>query len=196
MEFNGVLVLAVVWILVSLLGKLGQKQPPKDQRRRAPRTRPPSNIPPLSHGPPAQDATQREGTRLELVLRELQRSLEEANSTGRSTTVRLPPAEELEERESLEVEPEVRSLEEDFRREVRRPVDQDEGAEQIEVRRIKAAADRDAPRVKADHVQFDKRIREEPADHTATQGYTARQLRDAVVWREILGPPASMRDEH
>ena len=180
MEFNGVLVLAVVWILVSLLGKLGQKQQPKDQRRRAPRTGPPSNIPPLSHGPPAQDATQREGTRLELVLRELQRSLEEAK---------------LEERESLEVEPEVRSLEEDFRREVRRPVDQDEGAELIEARRIKAAADRDAPRVKADHVQFDKRIRAEPADHTATRGYTARQLRDAVVWREILGPPVSLRGE-
>jgi hypothetical protein len=180
MEFNGVLVLAVVWILVSLLGKLGQKQQPKDQRRRVPRTGPPSNTPPLPQGPSAQDATQREGTRLELVLRELQRSLEEAN----------------EEQESLEVEPEVRSLEEDFRREVRRTVDQDEGAEQIEARRIKAAADRDAPRVKADHVQFDKRIREEPADHTATQRYTARQLRDAVVWREILGPPASMRDEH
>jgi hypothetical protein len=177
MEFNGVLVLAVVWILVSLLGKLGQKQP-KDPRRRAPRTGPPSNIPPLSHGPPAQDATQREGTRLELVLRELQRSLEEAS----------------EGRESLEVEPEVRSLEEDFRREVRQPVDQDEGAEQIEARRIKAAADRDAPRVKADHVQFDKRIREEPADHTATPGYTARQLRDAMVWREILGPPSSLRE--
>ena len=33
------------------------------------------------------------------------------------------------------------------------------------------------------------------ADKTATRGYTARQLRDAVVWREILGPPVSLRGE-
>ena len=34
-----------------------------------------------------------------------------------------------------------------------------------------------------------------PADKTATRGYTLQQLRKAVVWREILGPPVSMRGE-
>ena len=47
------------------------------------------------------------------------------------------------------------------------------------------------PLTKADHVKFDSQIRQEPADHTATRGYTPEELRRAVVWREILGPPVS-----
>jgi hypothetical protein len=73
-------------------------------------------------------------------------------------------------------------------------VDQDEGAAEIELRRIQAAAARDHARTRADHVAFDQRIRQEPAEHTATRSYTAQQLRDAVIWREILGRPVSERD--
>ncbi|MBA3344021.1 MAG: hypothetical protein H0T44_01770, partial [Gemmatimonadales bacterium] len=40
---------------------------------------------------------------------------------------------------------------------------------------------------------FDSRIRQEPADHTAVRRYSAQQMRDAFVWREILGPPVSER---
>ncbi len=58
-----------------------------------------------------------------------------------------------------------------------------------------AAEAQGKPLTKADHRAFDERIRQEPADKTATKGYTARQLRDAVVWREILGPPVSLRGE-
>jgi hypothetical protein len=193
MEFNGVLILAALWFLMSLLGKLGQKQRPNDERRRAPRAGPPPKAPPLRHGPRDLDPTQQEGTRLELVLRELQRAMEQGETVGRRPGPQ-PEPEELEEPQSLEeIEPEVRSLEGQVHRQTRRLVDQDEGAEQIEARRIKAAAERDAPRVKADHVKFDQRIRQEPADHTANRGYTGRQLRDAVVWREILGPPTSLK---
>jgi hypothetical protein len=39
----------------------------------------------------------------------------------------------------------------------------------------------------------DAQIRTEPADHTAARTYTPQQLRDAVVWREILGPPVGLR---
>jgi hypothetical protein len=163
---GGLLVLGGLWLLFNLLKKLGQTQ------------RPPSEAPPLQERPRALDATQLEGSRLESVLREFQRAME---------TV------EVEEGNSLEVEPEVRSLEGDVRRAGRQLVDQDEEAEQIEARRIKAAADRDAPRVQADHVRLDQRLRPEVTDHTATRAYTAQQLRHAVVWREILGPPASER---
>jgi hypothetical protein len=194
-ELNGLVVLAAVWFLMSLLGKLGQKQQPKNEQRRPVRTGPPPMQPPLAGGPRGQDATQREGTRLEQVLREFQRALEEAEPAGPPAGRQPSWADDVEERESLEVEPEVKSLEEDVRREPRRRFDQDDDAEQIEVRRIQAAAARDATRTKADHAEFDKKIRQEPADHTATPAYTARQLRDAVVWREILGPPTSLRGE-
>jgi hypothetical protein len=96
---------------------------------------------------------------------------------------------------SLETEPEVTSLETGFSRQGRRRVDQDDEAEGIEARRIKAAAARDVARSPADHAAFDNRIKQEPAEHTATKGYTAQQLRDAMVWREILGPPVSLRRE-
>jgi hypothetical protein len=194
MELNGLVVLAVVWFLVSLLGKLGQKQQPRGEPRRVPRTGPPPKAPPLKHAPGVPDATQREGTRLELVLREFQRALEQADSSGQRAE-QEPWTEEIDEQQSLEVEPEVRSLEQDVRREVRKRVDQDDEAEQIEVRRIQAAAARDATRTRADRADLDQGIRQEPADHTATRGYTAKQLRAAVVWREVLGPPVSMREQ-
>jgi hypothetical protein len=186
MEFNWVLVLAAVWFLMNLLSGARRKE---QNRPKVPRPQPsPPDRAPLS------DATQREGSRLELVLREFERALEQTSQPNR-TGMSWPGAEEVEERESLEVEPEVRSLEEDVQREVRRRVDHDHEAEQIEVRRVQAAAARDATRTRADHAEFDKKIRQEPADHTATRGYSAQQLRDAMVWREILGPPVSMREE-
>jgi hypothetical protein len=153
---------------------------------------PPRPLPPVTGG----DATQREGSQLEALLRELGRTLEQgAGPEGRAPDRRLPPAEEVEERESLEVTPEVRSLEREPGRQARVVVDQDDEAERIAARRIAAVEAQGKPLTKADHRVFDERIRQEPADKTATQGYTARQLRDAVVWREILGPPVSLRGE-
>jgi Fe2+ transport system protein B len=192
MDFNGLLVLAALWFLLSLLTK-AKKKPPRGQQLPG-RPPQPRRIPePLS----ATDATQREGSRLELVLREFQRALEQAGAVDRPTRLPLPPAgeEEVEEMESLEAEPEVVSLETGVRREARKRVDQDDEAEQIEARRITAAAARDKASSKADHVAFDQRIRPEVADKTATRGHTTRQLQDAVVWREILGPPVSLREE-
>jgi hypothetical protein len=194
-EINGLVILAVVWFLVSLLGKLGQKQQQQNEQRRLPRTGPPREGPPQGYEPEVLDATQREGTRLELVLREFQRALEQADVPSRETEAQYVGDEVVEERQSLEVEPEIRSLEEGVRREARKRIDQDDEAEHIELRRIQAAAARDATRTRADHADLDQRIRQEAADHTATRGYTAQQLRDAVVWREILGPPVSERGE-
>jgi hypothetical protein len=185
-DFNAVLLLAAVWFVVSLLSRGSRKtKAPPGQVSRDP-LRPKSL-------PSTPDATQREGLRLELVLRDFQRALEQAQSAGRSGGIVIPE-EEIEERASLETEPEVRSLEGDVRRAQRKRVDQDDEAEQIEARRIAAAAARDATRTRADRTTFDERIRQEPADHTATTSrYTAQQLRDAMVWREILGPPVSDR---
>ncbi len=183
MDLNWFVVLAVLWALLNLLGKV--KKEPEERPRR---------VPQQPHG---SDATQAEGSRLEVILREFERALEGAEPVSRPTTISLslPGQEEIEDRESLEVEPEVVSLETEVRREERRAFDQDAGAEQLVARRISAAAARDTAISKSDHIEFDKRIRQEPADKTATTGYTAQQLRDAVVWREILGPPVSLRGE-
>jgi hypothetical protein len=187
MEFNWLLVLVAVWFLLNLISNTRRKPqvPPRAEPREGLRPRP---------LPSAPDAMQREGSRLELVFRELQRSLEETIQVAPPARTSLPSADEVEDRESLEVEPEVKSLEGEVHREVRKRVDQDDEAENIETRRIQAAAARDSARTRVDHVAFDQRIRQETVDHTGTRAYTAQQLRDAIVWREILGPPVSLRD--
>ena len=189
MEFNGFILLAVLWFLVNLFTSSRRKQvPPSRPPRQAPQEPRTIRV--------GVDATQEEGSRLERMLRDLQRTLEEAaDSGGNYGGLQLPPAEEVEERQSLEVEPEVVSLENEVRREARVRVDRDDEAGEFEARRVQAAAARDATRTRADHAAFDHRIRQEPADHTATPAYTAKQLRDAVVWREILGPPIALRGE-
>ena len=192
MDFDGwVYIAAGVWFLLSLLNKARTARD-----REPPRPEPSPN--PLSRSPgrdPRPDATQREGSRLEQVLRELERSLEQAGSTSRPVRLPLPEAEEVEDRESLESEPQVMSLEQDVRRAARQEFTQDAGVEELVAKRIKAASARDSARTKVDHVKFDSQIRQEPADHTATRGYTAEELRRAVLWREILGPPISLRGE-
>lgn len=194
MEFNGFVLLAVLWFVINLISSSRRKQVPPTRPRPQRSSEPPRTI------RVGVDPTQAEGSRLERMLRDLQRTLEEAAETQGSYPTGFPaplpqPREEIEERASLEVEPEIRSLEGEVRRETRRRIDQDEGAAEIEARRIQAAAARDATRTRADHIAFDERIRQQPADHTAaTPGYTAKQLRDAVVWREILGPPVGLRE--
>jgi hypothetical protein len=185
MEFNGLILLAALWFLLSLISK-AQRKPQQGQRSRPREPMQPRAL------PTSQDATQREGNRLELMLRELQRSLEQGSLPDWAEEP-VAPEQHPAEPESLEVEPEVRSVEGEVRREVRRRVDQDDEAADIEARRIQAAAARDAVSLKRERAVVDTHILREPADHTAAPTYTPRQLREAVVWREILGPPVGLR---
>jgi hypothetical protein len=182
-----VLILGVLWFLINLMtGGKKKDRPPTRAPRREP-LRPDDHLSP--------DATQREGSRLEMLLRELGRTLEEAEPVARKGRMDLPGDEDVEDRQSLESEPEIVSLEQEVFRAPRRVYTQDAEAESLVQKRIAAAASRDTARTKADHLAFDNKIRKEPADHTAAPAYTAQQLRDAVVWREILGPPVSERRE-
>ncbi|MFL5496516.1 MAG: hypothetical protein ACJ8DC_19180 [Gemmatimonadales bacterium] len=178
MDSKGLILVAVVWFLFNLLAR--KKSPPA----------PPRPMPPVKFDP-----TQREGRQLEQLLRQLGHTLEQSGGPlGRAPDRRIPTAEEQEERESLEVAPVARSLESEPTRSIRVTVDQDDEAERVAARRIAEAEGRIRPLTKADHRAFDQRIRQEPADKTATPGYSVRRLRDAVIWREILGPPVSLRD--
>ena len=211
MDLGPALLIGFAWLVINAIRKAGSKPPGTGTPPRRPSGTAPGSgtgsarpgsrqlpgaaqrpLPPVGGA----DATQREGSQLEALLRELGRPLEQGSGpVGRTPDRRLPPAEEVEERESLEVAPEVQSLETEPRRKPRVEVDQDDEAERLVARRMAAAEAQGKPLTKADHRAFDERIRQEPADKTATRGYTARQLRDAVVWREILGPPVSLRGE-
>jgi hypothetical protein len=204
-DVGPLVVLGLMWVVLNALRKAGSKPP---NRPGTPPARPPSPTRPdatrttvrpraLPAGAARPDATQREGVKLEELLRELGRTLDQARGpVGRAPDRRLPPAEDIEERGSLETTaPEVGSLETEPARGERAVVDQDDEAERVVQRRLAAAETNLTPPTDADHQAFDQRIRQEPADKTATRAYTAKQLRDAVVWREILGPPVSLRGE-
>ena len=193
MDFGGLLVLGIVWVLFSLLGRT------RGESRPRPRTGPQIPQHPPARHPASGDATQREGSRLEQLLRELERSLDPTAGGQGRTPVRLPAPplpddEDVEDRESLEEPERVVSLETEVHRPARVKYDQDSGAEELVRRRIVAAEARSGTLTRADHKAFDKRIRQEPADHTAVPRYTTAQLRNAIVWREILGPPVSERE--
>jgi hypothetical protein len=196
-DFGGLLVLGVVWLLFSLLGRTRGQSGPRP--RTGPQVPQPGPHPSTARDPSLRDPTQREGSRLEQLLRELERNLEHAAGGQERTPARiaappLPDDEDVEERGSLEVPERVVSLETEVRRPPRAEYDQDSGAEELVRRRIAAAEARSGPLKRTDHKAFDARIRQQPADHTAVRRYTPAQLRDAVVWREILGPPVSERD--
>ncbi len=188
MDFSGLLLLGFLWLLFNLLGKGRQKGRPPGRVGTLPTATPPGR-----RGP-----TQREGSRLEALLREFERALEQAGASpgpqGRRSPSPLPGAEEVEERDTLEAAPVIVSLEQDVARPGRRPVSQDEDADRLVARRIAAAEARSGPLTRADHAAFDTRIRQEPADATAVRSLSPEELRRAIVWRELLGPPVGLRD--
>lgn len=211
MDFGTLFFLGFLWFLFNLLRKGGTgtdgSAPPKPKpiptaRKRLPQDLAKDRVATVQTNA---DATQREGSRLEALLRDLNRTLEDAaqakTEAERRTEEEFEDGDVFEEeRESLEVEPEVVSVETAPSRPRRVIVDQDDQASATVARRIKEAEARSAAQTPADHRKFDERIRREPADRTAVavaavSTYTPDQLKNAVVWRELLGPPIALRDE-
>ena len=210
---TGLIIFAVVYAIVAILGKMkeaSQKgkvdRPPEGAptpRPARPRTKPvqprgprqqPRPQPQLQSRP---DKTQSEATRLEDLLRALGEAAgvpTTGGPMGRPSRSPLPADEDAEERESLEVEEQIQNLEEGYQRTARREVDFDDEAEAIVQRRIRAAQERDRGLNRADHQAFDQRIRKVAADHTSVAKPKRPSMKEAMIWREILGPPLGLRD--
>jgi hypothetical protein len=184
--------LGVLWVLFSILSRRGKQEGRKDgagsPRIPAPRQ---VGLPPST----GSDPTQREGARLQDLLRELGRTLDQATAQrGKPPVKAQTVAPKARNRNGIKTGPEVKSLEESAERPERVVVDTDDEAEAIVARRIAAAEANARPLGAADHMTFDARIRQQPADATAVKTYSMRRIRDAIVWREILGPPVSLKD--
>ena len=122
----------------------------------------------------------------------------EQGPLGRRGGVILEPDEDVEEIETLEEMPEVVSLETGSERAARVRFDQDDQAEALVQRRIKAAEARSGAITRADHARFDQTIRtpQEPIQVHRTRKKVPRgtgSIREAFLWAEILGPPISRR---
>ena len=218
---TGVIIFAIVYAIVSIMAKAkeaarkqsggnpeaeAQQQAAKAQRRLEERKRQlqqrqqqrQQQSPTRSSRPeiPPAGNTQSEGARLQDLLRVLTEAAGVPTTTGgpvdRPMPGSLPSDEEVEERESLETEEQIRNLEVEERRPERREVDFDDEAEAIAQRRIRAAQERDRSLSRKDHAEFDQKIRAVP-DATRVTRPKLDALRQAIVWREILGPPIALR---
>jgi hypothetical protein len=208
---TGVIIFAVVYAIVSIMAKAKQAAQrgardgsgtpggasPANQQGRPPERQLQRPKPSAGRARPA-GSTQSEGARLEDLLRVLTEAAGVPTTTGRPPEDRPAPggwpgAEEVEERESLEVVARVESRDPEIHRAARREVDYDDEAEAVVVRRIRAAEVRDRALNREDHQAFDRRIRAEVPDATRVARPRLTALRQAIVWREILGPPVALR---
>lgn len=197
--------LALVWWVFSILGEAKKRQqqgkgPPPVPRPRASRPERPPQRPTLA------DPSQREGGRLEQILREMERALEQ--------TAQVPAPEpeqrggwdtgmeEVEEVEALtDYRPEVASTEDfsNFERPEREVIILGGDQEELQRRRMKYAEVRSHALTKVDHDRFDAKIRQPQVVASVAEAPppSARlsRLRQAIIWREVLGQPVALRGE-
>jgi hypothetical protein len=209
-DFPWILVGAFLLWVFNLLGGKKRTRPERPQHPQQPRSSPPVRVPGRTGG--QSDPTQREGSHLEELLRALEQRLDPTVAPaprqrqtgpqrtrpplGRPASRSLPAAEELEERESLETDPVVESLEEDVRRPERTSRDWLRQAEERDRARNAEVEARDQVSHKSRHGEFDRQIRAAQTAATvnpAARRLTTAQIRQAFIWGEILGRPKSER---
>ena len=196
---EGLWILVIAWGALSFFGKLAQQkrgEPPQEQRPK-PRARGQARRPVATPKPRHRGTDPGEGEAPEDEWRrEIERLLgvrtgPEYGPVGRQSRAGLPEAEEVEERTSLEEDREAVSLETLDARSERQVEDFDDEAEAVLARRLAVAEARTSGRTLLDHRRFDEAIRA-PAP-AAPSGRKRPGLRQALVWREILGPPVALR---
>lgn len=125
---------------------------------------------------------------------------DERGPLGRMARARLASAEDVEERTSLEeagTRDEAQSLEltdAELNRRQRVIVDLDDAGAAVAARRIQEAEARNRPHAAVDHRAFDERIRAGGGEHAVVERIGGDRLRQAIVWREILGPPKALEE--
>jgi hypothetical protein len=191
-DVSGVVVLLAIGIVLDLIKKARDRQRQRTGEGVASRPRPPVVVRPTGSRPPV-PLPEARPMGLPAGWR---RALEEAGPLGRHPDHALESDEEVEERESLEVEPVVRSLEVPHTRAPRPDVDLDDESVLAVARRRREVAARDRPHTIADHRAFDERVRKaKPVAAAESRVPSRAALREAFKWREILGRPVGWRDE-
>lgn len=221
--FEGLVVLAVIYFILNLLSRAGKKSRPSTapiQEKPAAATPTPVEAVSLESILRQIEAVKRQkaqgpvAARLQVAPRAEPRfkprslpprmgevAQDARGPLGRVSSTGLDSAEEVEDRTSLDDEGQqveerrLQNIEVFTDRPERIVQNRDEEAEAIAQRRIKFAEARNRPHAAVDHQSFDQGIRA-PAEPVAVrQRLSAQGLREALVWREILGPPRSMQED-
>lgn len=155
---------------------------------------------PVPTAPKRQAPARRPGARPSQAPRRSHPSTDpERGPLGRHAGTALGSHEDVEERASFDegMAPEAAGSESEAiaaleRRRSRVEVDQDDEAEAIVQRRMREAEVRNQPHSGREHAKFDAEIRA-PSDRApAGPRFAPANLRQAFIWREILGPPKAL----
>ncbi len=202
MDFPPELLLFIIWGVIALVGRIA-KRPQGGQPKSGPRQRPAQQAPrERARGKPEtfDDLLTEMREQLEAAKRAEMAEREAAERPGLPRPVPverphqpLPSAEEVEDRETLEEEPVIVSLEVPAPIEEREIVDHDAESEIAIARRLREAGLRNRGWRLEDHHEFDGRIRAAAPEKKRPAGRAA-MLRQAIVWREVLGKPVSLRE--
>jgi hypothetical protein len=196
---EGLWILAIVWAALSFFGRLSQQRrdqqgspplPEPGPKRHQPRQREPRHR--VARSEPVDQEAPEDEWRREIERLLGVRTGAEYGPVGRTARERLPEAEDVEERGSLEEEREVVSLETLDDRASRSVTDFDDEAQAVLEQRLAVAEARTTGRTLQDHRRFDQTIRA-PAPTAPPAVRKRPPLRQALVWREVLGPPVSLR---
>jgi hypothetical protein len=188
MELGPILGLGLLYLVSTLIGKVAEaakKQQGQGQAPRQPGARRSREVATRPAQRPSAPST------LEELLDEMRREMAKAQEREQQ---RLPSAEEVEERESLEVEERITIREPISLEEEVQVIDLDLEAERAAARRVAEAESRNRSWEMADHAAFDTRIRAKPTPVPTRPAGRVMRLREALVWREVLGPPPGLRD--
>jgi hypothetical protein len=176
-----VVLLIFVFVMSAFRGLVNQQKRGTRPTRRPPRT--------PSQGGSGQPSSIRE------LLEEFRRSMEEAErkTGGGSVTVLEPPTPVATPR--LGPRPRVKRLALETSS-APAAVDLDDEAEAVIQERRRWAEQHSKALTDADHEAFDERIREAQKKKPVVQPPTrAHELRQMIIWREVLGPPVALRDD-
>ncbi|MGH7585717.1 MAG: hypothetical protein ACREMH_05670 [Gemmatimonadales bacterium] len=182
--------------------RLEEQRAEREARRQAARTRPQVIV---SAPPGAADlgtrGTQGEARTLEALFRGMGIEVElpegEPAAHRRAPLPRppLPEPEDPEEARSLEGQSvEGEGLDVEPKRAERAVVVADAGAEALVRQRIEAAEARSHGLSAADHAEFHRRIAAASPTEQRRVAIPLSEVRRAMVWREVLGPPLGLRD--
>ncbi|GEM_PF-1354443 len=203
---EGLFGLLLLYGVLALIGAAQRAGKGKGKGRRPPsRPEPEAELPELPELPEPSGGTRSEGFDLDRWLRQLEGAVPaEGGGTGprgRRADRSLPEAEEVEERETLETEPVVVPYEYVERPE-RVVVNYDAAAQRTVARRLAESEKRDRALTLADHRRFDSRIRAVQPEATPSivrtpirKSLSGASLRQAIILREVLGPPVGERGE-
>lgn len=179
---EGPVLLAIIWAAISIVSGVLKKRAGEQRRAEPVRTTAAARRPPET---------------MDELLAEMREQLARAGGAPEPRPDVPAAQDEYDEEFVTREEPaEVVSMEVE-RVEVSREVrDYDAEAATLIRRRIDAADARNKEWTPADHRAFDAKIRVEtpPVRRPVTLRPTAAKLREAMVWREILGPPVGWPD--